>query len=62
MDGLQALLRGAVAVESLENTFDVRRSLPYGHVAAVLGTLRKIGLDKVILIGRTADNDILYLQ
>ena len=48
VDGLQALLRGAVAVESLENTFDVRRSLPYGHVAAVLGTVRKIGLDKVI--------------
>jgi hypothetical protein len=27
---------------------DVTRSLPHGHVAAVLGTIRKLGLDKII--------------
>lgn len=48
IDGLQTLLRGGVAVESLEGSFEVQRSLPYGHVAAVLGTLWKIGLDKII--------------
>lgn len=48
VEGLQTLLRGGVAVKSLEDSFEVRRSLPHGHVAAVMGTLRKIGLDKII--------------
>ncbi len=26
----------------------VRRTLPHGHVAAVLGTLRHIGLDRIL--------------
>ena len=26
----------------------IRRSLPHGHVAAVLGTLRSIGLDQLL--------------
>ena len=28
--------------------FDIVRSLPHGHVAASLGTLRKIGLDRIL--------------
>lgn len=48
VEGLQVLLRGGAAVKSLDDAFDVVRSLPHGHVAAVLGTLRKIGLDKII--------------
>ena len=30
------------------DTFEIVRSLPHGHVAAVLGTLEKIGLDRLI--------------
>jgi transposase len=30
------------------NDFDVIRSLPHGHVAAILGTIKKVGLDKII--------------
>lgn len=48
VEGLQTLLRGGVAFNSLEDAFDVTRTLPHGHVAAALGTLRKIGLDKII--------------
>lgn len=48
VEGLQTLLRGGVAVKSLEDSFEVRRSLPHGHVAAVMETVRKIGLDKII--------------
>ena len=33
---------------SVDASFDCLRSLPHGHVAAVLGTLRRLGLDKVI--------------
>ncbi len=42
------LLKGGTVVQSLENSFDVIRSRPHRHVAAVLGALRKLGLDKVI--------------
>lgn len=31
-----------------DNDFEITRSLPHGHVAAVLGTIRKIGLDKLV--------------
>jgi transposase len=31
-----------------EHDFQIVRSLPHGHVAAVLGTLKKIGLDRMI--------------
>lgn len=31
-----------------DGDFQVVRSLPHGHVAAVLGTLRRIGLDRLI--------------
>lgn len=48
VEGLQTLLHGGVAVKSLEDSFDILRSVPHGHVAAALGTLRKLGLDKMI--------------
>jgi len=48
VDGLRCLLRGGTVVEDLSDCFDVVRTLPHGHVAAVLGTLRRIGLDRII--------------
>ncbi len=48
VEGLSLLLKGGVVVDSLEETFDVVRSLPHGHVAAVLGSLRRVGLDQII--------------
>ena len=48
VEGLRILLRGGTAVERLEDSFEIERSLPHGHVAAVLGTLRKLKLDTLI--------------
>ncbi len=31
-----------------EDAFEIQRSLPHGHVAAVLGSLRQLGLERVI--------------
>jgi hypothetical protein len=45
VEALRTLLRGGTVVEDLSQSFEVVRSQPYGHVAAVLGTLRQIGLD-----------------
>ena len=41
--GLKVLLHGGVAVASAAEVFSVERSLPHGHVAAVLGSARGCG-------------------
>ena len=46
--GLKILLKGGRAVARLEDAFHIARSLPHGHVAAVLGTLKKLRLDRTI--------------
>ena len=43
IEGLKTLLRGGVAVPSAADVFTVERSLPHGHVAAVLGSARGAG-------------------
>lgn len=48
VEGLQVLLHGGMAIKNLGDAFDIVRSLPHGHVAAVLGTLRNLGLDSII--------------
>src|SRR5215471_13735486 len=51
IEALRALLRGAplgAAKQALPEAFAIERSLPHGHVAAVLGTLKAIGLDGLL--------------
>lgn len=48
VDGLQVLLKGGTAIESLPSAFKINRSLPHGHVAAVLGTMKNLGLPELI--------------
>ena len=47
IDALRRVLRNEPLV-GREEVFDIQRSLPHGHVAAVLGTLRKLRLDRTI--------------
>ncbi len=48
VQGLRTLLGGGKAIEKFEESFTVVRSRPHGHVAAVLGTLRRLRLERVI--------------
>jgi hypothetical protein len=48
VEGLRTLLKGGTAAPADQQSIIVRRSLPHGHVAAVLGTLRDIGLDRIL--------------
>jgi hypothetical protein len=48
IDQLRILLRGGKALESFEESIEVLRSLPHGHIAATLGTIIKTGLDHLI--------------
>jgi Transposase DDE domain len=47
VDTVRAMLRGE-QVGPLADSFEIVRSLPHGNVLAVLGQIRKLGLDKLI--------------
>src|SRR6267143_333991 len=49
--GFRTLLKGGIAVAA--EGIGIRRALPHGHAAAVLGTIRLIGLDR--LLGKPSD-------
>ena len=54
-------VRRALAGETLvraEDAFAIERSLPHGHVAAVLGTARRLGLERMIARGRSRERDL----
>ncbi|RDK12048.1 IS1634 family transposase [Cupriavidus lacunae] len=46
IEGLKVLLRGGVAVSAADEAFVIERSLPHGHVAAVLGAARACGAEQ----------------
>jgi hypothetical protein len=48
IEGLRGVLRGGTVIPAEQDALTVTRSLPYGHVAAALGTARKIGLDRIV--------------
>src|SRR5512134_36685 len=47
VEALRRVLRGEMLVVAGDR-FAIERSLPHGHVVAVLGTLRRIGLDRLL--------------
>ena len=48
VEGLRTLLRGGVALAGAEQALTISRSLPHGHVAAVLGTAERLGVPKLL--------------
>ena len=57
VEGFRTLLKGGVALA--EEGIAIRRALPHGHAAAVLGTIRAIGLDR--LLGKPTDKRLAPL-
>src|SRR5271169_4780892 len=57
VEGFRTLLKGGVAVAA--DGIRIRRALPHGHAAAVLGTIRAIGLDR--LLGKPIDQRLVPL-
>jgi hypothetical protein len=56
IEGLRRVLRGDTVVAP-GDAFAIERSRPHGHVAAVLGTLQKLGLDRLLAARRSPDRD-----
>src|SRR3989442_8506928 len=48
VEALRHVLRGRGVGAALEDSFEIERSRPHGHVAATLGTLRRLRLDDLI--------------
>ena len=48
VEALSRVLKGQPPTAAAEGTFEITRSLPHGHVAAVLGMLRRLGLEELI--------------
>jgi transposase len=46
IEGLRGVLKGGTVISAERDAFTITRSLPHGHVAAALGTARRIGLDR----------------
>jgi len=60
-EGVIELVRRALAGEELVpagEAFAIERSLPHGHVAAVLGTLRALGLERLLGRQRSRERDL----
>ena len=57
IDGLRAMLAGRRLVD-LDEEFEILRSLPHGHVAAVLGVLRELDLERLICRERCRERDL----
>jgi hypothetical protein len=55
IDGLRVLLQGGAVVGRPGEALEIQRSLPHGHVAAVIAMMRKLELPR--LLGRTATRE-----
>jgi len=59
IEGLRGVLKGGTVIPAERDAFTVIRSLPHGHVAAALGTARKIGLDRILGPDGNRDRDLV---
>jgi transposase len=58
IDAFRRVLRDEPFV-SAEDAFTIESSLPHGHVEAILGTIRKLGLDMLIASKRSRERDLV---
>ncbi len=58
VDNLRRLLKGESLV-SPADAFQIQRSAPHGHVAATLGTLRRLGLEPILSRSPSRERDLV---
>jgi Transposase DDE domain len=56
---LKRALKGLPPATDLSEAFEITRSLPHGHVAAVLGIARALGIDELIDPARSRRRDLV---
>ena len=58
IDALRAALKGHSVVGDIQSAFDIVRSRPHGHVAAVLGTALHCKVDQLLSRSRSRERDL----
>jgi transposase len=58
VEALRCVLKNETLVASKE-AFVIKRSIPHGHVEAILGTIKKLGLDGLIASTRCRERDLV---
>ncbi len=58
IDAIRAMLAGRRLVD-LDEDFEITRSLPHGHIAAVLGVLRDLDLERLLGRDRCRERDLV---
>ena len=58
VEALRRVLKGEPMVRA-DEAFSIDRSIPHGHVEAILGTIKRIGLDKIIASKRCRHRDLV---
>jgi transposase len=58
IEALTAVLKGQSVVGDIESAFEIVRSRPHGHVAAVLGSLSRLKLDQLLARSRSRERDV----
>ena len=59
IEALRAVLKGATPHAPLKDAFEIIRSRPHGHVAAALGSLRRLGLDALIAPRKSRERELV---
>ena len=59
VETLTRALKGLPPARDLSAAFEITRSLPHGHVAAVLGTARRLGIEELIDPARSRRRDLV---
>ena len=59
VDALSRALKGLPPARDLSEAFEITRSLPHGHVAAVLGTAQRLGLPELIDATPSRNRDLV---
>jgi transposase len=58
IEALRRVLKGAVATAAPADSMQIVRSQPHGHVAAVLGSLRKLGIESLLDASSSRQRDL----
>ena len=58
IDGFRTVLKGGLAVLDPSELLRIRRSWPHGHVAAVLGSCRRLGLERILHRSRSRQREL----
>jgi transposase len=59
VEALRRVLKGATVTSSPAEAFEIVRSQPHGHVAATFGSLRKLGLDRLLDANASRQRDLV---